>query len=279
MARRRIVEEPTSRLAVWSRRCALFGLAVAGLTVVIVRAELVETEPALATLGAALALAALAILLALGAFASIWKDGIAGGGMALTGLMLGALLLAYPAYLGTRAYQLPAIADITTDAIDPPRFDVIARLRPRGTADYAGLYAAEQQRNAYPEIEPLAVSTAPQAAYDATLRLVNKRKWRVVVDRPPQAGRRDGQIEAVARTAVLGFREDVTIRVRPTGEGTRIDIRSASRTGRHDFGGNAARVKALLDEIETAVNALPEEPRPAPKPAPTPKKGATPARK
>ena len=47
------------------------------------------------------------------------------------------------------------INDITTDALDPPRFDVLARLRPRGTVEYAGLYAAEQQRKAYPDVEPL----------------------------------------------------------------------------------------------------------------------------
>ena len=47
------------------------------------------------------------------------------------------------------------INDITTDPIDPPRFDMLSRLRPRGTVEYAGLYAAEQQREAYPDIEPL----------------------------------------------------------------------------------------------------------------------------
>ena len=59
------------------------------------------------------------------------------------------------------------INDITTDALDPPRFDVLARLRPRGTVEYAGLYAAELQRQAYPDIEPLSVNAAPKAAYDA----------------------------------------------------------------------------------------------------------------
>ena len=55
-------------------------------------------------------------------------------------------LIAYPTYLGIKAYHLPMINDITTDPLDPPRFDVVARLRPRGTVEYAGLYAAEQQR-------------------------------------------------------------------------------------------------------------------------------------
>ena len=39
-------------------------------------------------------------------------------------------------------------------------------------------------------------SAAPQAAYDAAMAVIVRRKWRVVVDRPPQP-RRDGLIEAV----------------------------------------------------------------------------------
>jgi uncharacterized protein (DUF1499 family) len=87
-----------------------------------------------------------------------------------------------------------------------------------------------------------------------------RRKWRVVVDRPPTASRRDGQIEAVARTPVMGFRDDVTIRIRPNGEGARIDVRSASRYGRHDFGTNAARIRTLLEDVEERIGSR-EEPR------------------
>jgi len=32
----------------------------------------------------------------------------------------------------------------------------LSRLRPRGTSQYAGLYAAALQHSAYPDIEPLA---------------------------------------------------------------------------------------------------------------------------
>lgn len=267
MARRRIAEEPPSRLAIWARRCALFSLAATLIAILIMRAGLLEIEPALATLAAALGFAAFAILLALGSFISIWKDGIGGGGMAFASIGIGAALLGYPAYLFARASQLPAINDVTTDALDPPRFDVIARLRPRGTSDYPGLHVAQQQRIAYPDIEPLAVSSNPQIAYEVALGLINKRKWRVVVDRPPQANRRDGQIEAVARSPVLGFRDDVAVRVRSTPDGARVDVRSASRYGKHDIGANAQRVRALLEEIDDGVSAKTDEPRPAPKPA------------
>jgi uncharacterized protein (DUF1499 family) len=177
------------------------------------------------------------------------------------------LLNAYPGYLGWRAYNLPMINDVTTDPLDPPRFEVLSRLRPRGTVEYAGLYAAEQQREAYPDVEPLNVTASAQAAYDATMATVLRRKWRVVDDRPPTTGRRDGRIEAVARTPVMGFRDDVTIRVRPNGEGgARIDVRSASRFGRHDFGTNAARIRSLLEDVEERISASegPRQQRPTP---------------
>ena len=273
MARRRIADEPTSRLAIWSRRFAFFSLAATVLAIAIVRSGLLEIVPALATFAGALVFAVLAIVLALGAFIVIWNNGIDGAGYAFAGLAIGLALIAYPAYLGTRAYRLPMINDITTDPLDPPRFDVIARLRPRGTVEYAGLYAAEQQQAAYPDVKPLIVSATPQIAYDAAIATINRRKWRVVVDRPPQAGRRAGVIEAVARTAIMGFRDDVAVRVRASGADARIDVRSASSYGRHDLGVNAARIRSLLDDIDDAVSAKTEEKvrRPPPKQAPAKK--------
>jgi uncharacterized protein (DUF1499 family) len=254
MARRRIADEPTSRLAIWARRCAFFALMATVLSVLIVRSGILELEPALATFAGALVFAVFGIVLAFGAFVVIWKDGISGMGHAFAAIGIGAALIAYPAYLGYRATQLPMINDITTDALDPPRFDVLARLRPRGTVEYAGLYAAELQRKAYPDIEPLSVGAAPQAAYDAAMAVIVRRKWRVVVDRPPQP-RRDGLIEAVARTAIMGFRDDVAVRVRREDEGSRIDVRSASRYGRHDFGTNATRIHSLLEDIDDRLTA------------------------
>src|SRR5271163_2146499 len=271
MARRRISEQPTSRLAIWSRRLALFSLAATFIAIIVVRSGALEIVPALSTLGGALALALLAILLAFGAAVWIWKDGVGGIGEAVTGLLIGLALIAYPLYVGVKAYKLPAIYDITTDPIDPPRFDAIARLRPRDAnpVAYAGLYTAEQQRTAYSDIEPDMTSVSPQEAYDAALKVITRRKWHVVDARPPQGtAPRDGLIEAIARTPILGFRDDVAVRVRATQAGARIDVRSASRYGRHDLGANAARVRALIDEVDVILaTPTPEKKQPAaPKP-------------
>jgi uncharacterized protein (DUF1499 family) len=284
MARRRITEQPPSRLAIWSRRIALFSLAATFIAIIVVRSGALEIVPALSTLGGALALAMLAILLAFGAAVSIWKDGVGGIGEAVTGLLIGLALIAYPLYVGVKAYKLPAIYDISTDPIDPPRFDAIARLRPRDAnpVSYAGLYTAEQQRTAYSDIEPDMTSVSPQEAYDAAMKVITKRKWHVVDARPPQGtAPRDGLIEAIARTPILGFRDDVAVRVRATHEGARIDVRSASRYGRHDLGTNAARVRSLIEDIDDvlatpAKGERPEKQAPVPKAPPQPAaKGAS----
>jgi uncharacterized protein (DUF1499 family) len=276
MVRRRISEQPTSRLAIWARRTALFSLAATLIAIIIVRSGALDIVPALSTLAGALVLALVAILLAFAAGIAIWREGVGGVREAVTALLVGVALIAYPLYLGVKAYRLPAIYDVTTDPIDPPRFEAIARLRPRDAnpITYAGLYTAEQQRAAYSDIEPDLTNSSPQEAYDAALKVITKRKWHIVDARPPQpAAPREGRIEAVARTPILGFRDDVVVRVRATTDGARIDVRSASRYGRHDLGANAARVRALIDDVDDVLAAGPEKKQPVPKPAQAAGKG------
>jgi uncharacterized protein (DUF1499 family) len=96
--------------------------------------------------------------------------------------------------------------------------------------------------------------------------------------RPPQAGRREGHIEAVARTAIMGFRDDVVVRIRADGDGARLDARSASRYGPHDLGGNASRLRSLLDDVDEILGTQATEKKPAAKRPQGPAKGG-PARR
>ena len=63
----------------------------------------------------------------------------------------------------------------------------------------------------------------------------------------------------------MGFREDVSIRVTPDGEDSRVDIRSSSRYFESDLGSNAARVTKLIDDLNSAVENA--NLKPAKKPA------------
>src|SRR5712672_678850 len=261
MNRRYISELPMSRLAIWSRHMAWFALATTVIAIFIVRSDFLEERFGLPTLGGALAFAVVAVLFAFAAFVVIWRDGLSGIGAAFTAIFVSLALLGYPAYLVLKAYKLPRIYDITTDPIKWPEYEQLARMRTRDTnpAIYAGLASAELQRAAYPEIETIEHDASPRAAYNGTLAVLTKRKWSVINKRPPD-GRRDGIVEAVVRSPIMGFRDDVVVRIRPGSEGSLIDIRSSSRYGTFDFGSNAQRVRALIDEIDNAI--VEEKPEP-----------------
>jgi len=251
------LSEPVSSLATWTRNLAVFAVVAVVVSILILRFGFLEMKPALATFFGALACAGLSILIGFAAFAAIWQNGTRGMSRILIAFVIDAAVLAYPAYLALQYRKLPPIHDITTDPIDPPRFEALASLRTgdgANTAVYAGLYSAEQQRHAYPDIEPVQLEIPVDRAFAIALRLVNKRKWLVIDERAPQPPRGVGRIEAVARTPIMGFREDVSIRVSPDGEDSRVDIRSSSRYFESDLGSNAARVTKFIDELNTAAD-------------------------
>jgi Protein of unknown function (DUF1499) len=266
--------EPVSRLASWSRNLAVFSVVAALVSVIIVRFGFLEIKPALATFFGALAFALLSMLFGIAGAVAIWQSGSRGISRILLAFLINAALLAYPAYLAVQYRRLPPIYDITTDPVDPPRFEALARLRTGdGTnpAVYAGLYSAEQQRIAYPDIETVELEVPVQRAFELALRLVTKRKWLVIDERAPVLPRRIGRIEAVARTPIMGFREDVSIRVTADGEDSRVDIRSASRYFDNDFGSNAARVRKLIDDLNNAADNDSQRPAEKKPPALPPK--------
>ncbi|MGY8679292.1 DUF1499 domain-containing protein [Bradyrhizobium sp. UFLA05-153] len=249
--------EPVSGLASWARNLAVFAVVAVLVSIIIVRFGFLEIKPALATFFGGLAIAVLSILFGLAGFAAIWQNGSRGMARILFAFLINALILAYPAYLAFQYRRQPAIHDITTDPIDPPRFEALARLRTGDGANpavYAGLYSAEQQRHFYPDIEPIELEISVDRAYALSLQIANKRKWLIIDERPPQPPRRIGRIEAVARTPIMGFREDVSIRIVPDGDDSRVDIRSASRYFDSDLGSNAARVSKFIDDLNTAAD-------------------------
>lgn len=250
--------EPVSSLATWARNLAVFAVVAVVVSIIIVRFDFLEMKPALATFFGGLAIAGLSILFGLAGFAAIWQNGSRGMARILLAFLIDGAILAYPAYQAVLYRKLPHIHDITTDPIDPPRFEALSRLRTgdgTNTAVYAGLYSAEQQRQFYPDIEPIELDIPVDRAYAIARQLVIKRKWTVIDEREPQPPRRMGRIEAVARTPIMGFREDISIRVMPDGEDSRVDIRSASRYFESDLGSNAARVTKFIDDLNTAADA------------------------
>ncbi len=131
------------------------------------------------------------------------------------------------------------INDITTDTANPPAFLVLEAPRP-----YAGAEVAEVQTRAYPDISPLLTDLDADAAYARALSVAKGMGWEIAAEDAETL-----RFEAVARTSVFYFADDVVIVVTDQESGSRVDMRSVSRVGRSDQGVNAARIRAFQEQF------------------------------
>lgn len=250
--RRLLVEDPITRAGPLARHLAVFALAATAIALLVVRDPRADVAAALAALVAGLVVAVLAILTAGFAFVRVWIDGARGLGAALAGLVLALLVLAYPAYAGLRALRLPALTDVSTDPDSPPAFSrsrVAFAARDGHYPSDPGRNARDAQRKAYPQIAPLTLDIDADQAFELARQAAVKRRWQIVEAIRPGGRMGQGRIDAVARGLILNLPADVTVRVRPRADGARIDVRSASRLGGRDFGSNADRIRAYLDDV------------------------------
>lgn len=256
--RRLILEDPFSRSAIWSRNLAVFALIVAIIGILLARKGL-DPLAALAIIGGALVFAGFAILFAFVAMAVIWRTGFRGLSLALGGLVLSLLLFAYPAYIAVQARSVPAVADISTDADDPPNFMLTGQALKarRGTTPprLQTVEDREDQERLYPDLQSLSFDAEPFDVDQAIHKLIKKRKWQIVDEvQPKDSGY--GHIDVIVTTAVMGFSADVTFRIKSIGNHTQVDIRSVSRHGWQERpGSNAARVQDLASDLEDAISA------------------------
>jgi len=254
-----ILEEPFSRPAKWSPKFAWFALVVCIMTVALIRWNKIDYEAGFVALGAGLAIALAAVGMSIVAFIRIWQEGRRGLGSAIKGLLIASLVLAYPAWFGLKAITLPPINDISTDTEDPPAFSRSrAALEARGgrIPPDVGPDVREAQRAAYVQIAPLTLDIGPDEAFALVRKAADNLGWQVIEAVPPGGRVGTGRLEAVDRTLLLRLPDDVTVRIRPRADGTRIDIRSASRMGNHDLGTNARRIRAFLEEASNLALAV-----------------------
>lgn len=254
--------ERRSLQARWSRRLGFFAVPLAVITTLLHRFADLDTTAGLVLLGITVTLALGALVLGIGAFAVIWQRGYKGMPQAAVGMLCAVLVLAWPTWRAAHLAYLPAINDVTTDWFSPPQFRQAARLRAPSdlSTDYPGQEFAIRQGAAYPEIVPLFLGYPANEVYFAARELAADRGWEEVGAIAPGFDG-EGRIEAVARTLVFGFADDVVIVVKREGPNeTRVDMRSASRIGRHDFGENAARIYDFLTDLTKRLEApvLPE---------------------
>lgn len=242
----------------WASALAFFSAMLMISTLFLHRVFGLATPIALNIGVVALAGAGLAILLALVASIRIWRRGGHGTANVLAALAVAGALIGWPLSLLPLTRQLPEINDVTTNIAAPPEFVALAGARkaPANGTVYQRERFAPLQAKAYPDIVALRINRPREETFDLVVEAVRRQKMTVAREEPPSdEPAHPGSIEAVDRTLILGFYDDVAIRVDGDDKTSRVDIRSASRFGRHDLGRNAERVRRLLREIVTRLEA------------------------
>jgi uncharacterized protein (DUF1499 family) len=176
---------------------------------------------------------------------------------AAIGIIAGLALIGYMLHWLSRARSTPPIHDVTTDLADPPAFVAVLPLRARAHAVNSAQYLPQirrpdgkiidvsaLQRQYYPNLRPLQLALPPAQALEKARRVAGELHWHIDAYDPAA-----GRLEATAQTIFFGFKDDVVVRVRPSGSGSRIDVRSDSRIGVGDVGTNAARIRAFLKRM------------------------------
>ena len=165
-------------------------------------------------------------------------------GYVVVGALPAALVLAT---VGVAGFQAPPIHDITTDLADPPAFVLAAADRGPGDnpVTYDPAENVDHQRRHFPYIQSVVLPVAPDRALALARSVMEESGWRVL-----GSDAAAGTVEGVYRSVIFGFEDDVVVRVRAEGEGSRADVRSASRVGRGVLGANAARVAAFVAALD-----------------------------
>ncbi len=246
-----------SRLAIWSRRLALFCLQLFLLDVVLHRLFSLPTPVAFNIFAAAWLGAGLALLLALASVVIIWRKGRGGAGSAAVAVVAALLVIGVPAVVLPQVTGNPKIYDVTTDPANPPRFLALAATRPKNAnpTTYPGGETTRLQNEAYPDIRPVVVRRSAGETFEIIDETLRRLRWEIKAEELPRGPGQPGYIEAVERSLLVGFYDDVSIRITGGDRDTRIDVRSAARYGPHDLGRNAARIRGFFKEFQTRMEA------------------------
>jgi len=233
--------QSSSTLVNWIGYLAITLLVTLPLAVLTVRAGAWQQGLllyALSCLGATILLGLSLLLMVLPRFAAQRRALASRALFTLPGVLLLLMLL------GGRG-DYPPIHDISTDTIDPPQFSAALERRGRDSNSLEiDPEVVSAQLEAYPDIVTLVTPQSLELAYSRALNAAHQLGWEVYRD-----DLNAGYIEAVDSTAIMGFKDDVVIRVRTNADGTILDIRSVSRVGVSDLGANAARIRRFIDEF------------------------------
>jgi hypothetical protein len=239
----------TSKWAIWARRFGSLAVPLAVIPVFLHRERLIISADFTIIEIVALGVAALGLFLAIGAFVRLWVTGDQGWGKATLGLFFSLICLAPFAFVVTEMLRYPAVSDVTTDAARPPGLVSGVETR-RLTADERA--AVE---TAFPNARSRTYPIEASQMFALVQSLANERGWEPRASREPQTPLAEGQVNAVA-TTLLGWRDEVAIRIQGSPQGSTVAMRSASLQPGHEQGENGRRIEEFLGALDNRVTQL-----------------------
>ncbi|WP_423065586.1 DUF1499 domain-containing protein [Devosia sp. CN2-171] len=255
----------TSKWAIWARRLGSLALPMTIIPILLHREQLVSSSDFAVIEAVAAAIAALAVLLALGAFARLWMTGDRGWGRAVSGLLFGLICLAPFGWFGYQALHYPMVNEVTTDIAVPLALTSDAQVAPTSAA------MRDKIAETFPNARTRSYPVDATEMFAIVENLVDARGWDVRVRRAPPTALDTGTINAIAMS-LIGWRDEVAIRVAGTAQGSTIDMRSVPLVRFHDFGENGRRIEefllALDEKITLTLRDAPQAPAPTDTEAP-----------
>jgi uncharacterized protein (DUF1499 family) len=244
--------QKTVHEGLWARRMALFFVQLLILTVLLHRFGTLATPAAMNLMAVSIGGLFLAIVVAVIGLVRIWFGGQIGAAQAFTGIGIALAGLAVPLWYLSHYFTLPELNDIQTTR-QPMEFKQLAAMRPADANRIVepDLAVAEEREKAYPDIRPMELERSVTETFDIVHEAVKRLGWTIVLSEPP--AEEPGRIEATDRTMIMGYTDDALVRVTGDDAHAFIDVRSASRYGKHDLGANADHIRDLFAEVKAAL--------------------------
>jgi hypothetical protein len=239
----------TSKWAIWSRRIASFALPLAIVPIFMHRGGMISSETFHVIMGTAIFCALVAMVMAISSFARLWVTGDKGWVRAAFGVVFSLIVLVPAAYAGYAYWKYPRTTDVSTDFADPPL--LVSDVPPvRMTTDLARSIAA-----AFPNVASRTYPIGPEQVFDLATNLVRARGWEIEASLPPPGPQGEGQLNAIVLT-LLGWRDEISLRITGVPEGSTVAMRSSSMVGVHDLGENGHRIEEFMLALDTEVTVI-----------------------
>lgn len=235
----------TSKSAIWSRRLASFALALLLVATPLHIFDLIPSDAFAISLALGLGAAALALGLGIFAYVRLWFTGDKGWRPASFGVAFGLICLAPAAFAGYLAVSYPSTSDVSTALLSPPEL-IMAAGTPMEIDPESVLIS-------YPNLITRFYQIPTSVLHELAQSLARQRGWQIISSSAPQGDESGGSLNAIRRS-LLGWSNEIALRISPGPMGALIDLRAASLFPTpHDLGDNGRAIEGFLRALDGSV--------------------------